>query len=558
MASILRIRRRASGLAGAPASLENAELAFNEVDNILYYGKGTGGAGGTATTIEAIGGPGSMVTLTGTQTIAGDKTFSGAVNLGVNGTATTPASSDNTTKVATTAFVKAQNYVTGNQTVTLSGDVTGSGTTAITATLANTGSAGTYTKVTTDAKGRVTSGTTLAAGDIPTLTASKISDFDTRVHTSRLDQLTVPLADVSLNSRKLTNLADPIAAQDAATKAYVDAARSGLDAKESVRAATNSYVTLSGPRTIDGVAVVAGDRVLVKNQITATENGIYVAAEGAWTRATDSDTNAKVTSGMFTFVTEGTANDNSGWVLATNDPITLGTTALSFVQFSGAGSIEAGDGLTKAGNTINVVAGTGLATTADSVGLTGQSLALHNLSTNGLFARTGAGTVAARSVAGTTNRVTVSNGDGVSANPTVDIASTYVGQSSITTLGTIVTGVWNGTTIALANGGTGATTAANARTNLGLVIGTNVQAYNSNLAALAGLSGVADRLPYFTGAGTMAIATFSAFGRSLVDDADASTARATLGLGTIAVQAANNVAITGGTIDNVVHDGGTF
>jgi hypothetical protein len=91
-----------------------------------------------------------------------------------------------------------------------------------------------------------------------------------------------------------------------------------------------------------------------------------------------------------------------------------------------------------------------------------------------------------------------------------------------------------------------------------LIIGTNVQAYDSNLAALAELSGVADRLPYFTGEDTMAVATFSAFGRSLVDDADASTARTTLGLGTIAVQAANNVAITGGTIDNVIHDGGTF
>ena len=409
MANTVRIKRRlAGGASGAPSSLENAELAFNEQDSVLYYGVGTGGSGGSATSILAIGGPGAMVSLSGTQTVTGNKTFTGSVDLtGSTATASTQLTSDSSTKLATTAYVKGQNYLTGNQSITVSGDASGSGTTSITLTLAAAGTAGTYTKVTTDSKGRVTSGTTLSATDIPTLTAAKISDFDTQVRTSRLDQMAAPTASVSLNSQKITNLATPTADTDAATKAYVDAARSGLDVKGSVRAATTANITLSGAQTIDGVSVIAGDRVLVKDQSTASTNGIYVAAASTWSRATDADVDAEVHAGMFTFVEEGTANADSGWVLTTNNPIVVGSTALAFAQFSGAGQITAGAGLTKTGNTIDAV--------------------------------------------GTANRITVN------AN-SIDIASTYVGQTSITTLGTIATGVWNGTTIAVANGGSGATT----------------------------------------------------------------------------------------------------
>ena len=409
MANTVRIKRRlAGGSPGAPSSLENAEIAFNEQDSVLYYGVGTGGSGGSATSILAIGGPGAMVSLSGTQTVTGNKTFTGSVDLtGSTATASTQLTSDNSTKLATTAYVKGQNYLTGNQSITVSGDASGSGTTSITLTLAAAGTAGTYTKVTTDSKGRVTSGTTLSATDIPTLTAAKISDFDTQVRTSRLDQMAAPTASVSLNSQKITNLATPTADTDAATKAYVDAARSGLDVKGSVRAATTANITLSGAQTIDGVSVIAGDRVLVKDQSTASTNGIYVAAASTWSRATDADVDAEVHAGMFTFVEEGTANADSGWVLTTNNPIVVGSTALAFAQFSGAGQITAGAGLTKTGNTIDAV--------------------------------------------GTANRITVN------AN-SIDIASTYVGQTSITTLGTIATGVWNGTTIAVANGGSGATT----------------------------------------------------------------------------------------------------
>jgi len=209
----------------------------------------------------------------------------------------------------------------------------------------------------------------------------------------------------------------------AATKSYVDAARSGLDVKASVRAATTAPINLASDLeagdTLDtNVTLVAGDRVLVKDQSTASENGIYVVqASGAAVRATDFDSNAEVTPGAFTFVEEGTLNADSGWVLTTNGTINVGVTGLTWALFSVAGSIFAGDGLTKTGNTLNVV--------------------------------------------GTTNRISVSA-------DAVDISSSYVGQSSITTLGTITTGVWNGTDVAVADGGTGASDAASARTNLGI------------------------------------------------------------------------------------------
>lgn len=259
----------------------------------------------------------------------------------------------------------------------------------------------------------------------------------------------------------------------------VDAARTGLDVKSSVRAATTANITLSNTQTVDGVALAVGDRVLVKDQATATENGIYIVAGGAWTRATDFDTTTEVTAGAFTFVESGTANADSGWVVSTDGAITVGTTAIAFAQFSGAGQITAGNGLTKTGNTLNVGAGTGLAVNADDIALSGQALALHNLASNGIITRTAAGTVAARTVTGTANRVTVTNGDGVAGNPIIDIASNYVGQSTITTLGTITTGTWNAGVMGVAYGGTG----LNTLTSRGIVFGNGTAAAGVTAAA---------------------------------------------------------------------------
>lgn len=187
-------------------------------------------------------------------------------------------------------------------------------------------------------------------------------------------------ADTSFSNFKITNLATPTADADAATKAYVDATRTGLDVKQSVRAASTASVTVTytaaggtstrgqitaAPNTLDGVTLAANDRILLKDQGTGAQNGIWVVstlgtgANGVWDRATDFDADAEVTAGAFVFVEEGTTNADSGWVLTTNNPIIIGGasgTALVWVQFSGAGQITANNGLTKSGNTISLAA----------------------------------------------------------------------------------------------------------------------------------------------------------------------------------------------------------
>jgi len=159
---------------------------------------------------------------------------------------------------------------------------------------------------------------------------------------------------IDAGNQLISNVTDPVAAQDAATKAYVDAYVNGLDWKNSVRVLADTNITLSGVQTIDGVLLVAGDRVLVAGQTTGSANGIYVVAAGAWSRATDADVSAEVTPNLAVFVEEGTANADTGWTLITDGPITLGTTALVFSQFTGTGSIIAGAGILKTSNTLDV------------------------------------------------------------------------------------------------------------------------------------------------------------------------------------------------------------
>jgi|GEM_PF-4777285 len=147
----------------------------------------------------------------------------------------------------------------------------------------------------------------------------------------------------------ITGLPDPTNPQDAATKAYVDAVIQGLDPKPSVRVATTTNITLSGLQAVDGITVSAGDRVLVKNQSSAPTNGILIASAGAWTRAADFDAWVEIP-GAFCFVEDGTTNAGSGWVCTSKAGGTLGTTAVTWSQFSGGGSYTAGVGLTLTGN----------------------------------------------------------------------------------------------------------------------------------------------------------------------------------------------------------------
>lgn len=234
---------------------------------------------------------------------------------------------------------------------------------------------------------------------------------------------------IDMTSHKITNLAEPTADSDAATKYYVDAARSGLDIKNSVKAATTGPITLSNTQTIDGIALSVGDRVLVKDQATASQNGIYVVAAGAWSRAADADQPAELNPGTFVFVEQGTINDNTGFVVVSDSVITIGTDPINWTLFSSSGTLIAGAGLSKNGYTLEVNTANGLEVVSDNVQLAATVAGAGLTYTSGVL-----------DVVGTANRLTVN------AN-SIDIASTYVGQTSIVTLGTVTTGTWQATVI---------------------------------------------------------------------------------------------------------------
>lgn len=221
--------------------------------------------------------------------------------------------------------------------------------------------------------------------------AATISDLTTAIQAIRLDQHAAPIAAVSLNSQKITNLAEPTVATDAATKNYVDSAVNGTDWKQSVRCATTgaNLAALSGLLTIDGVTVVANDRVLVKDQTTGSANGIYLAASGAWTRSLDADANAEVTAGLSVMVTEGTTLADSQWRLTTNDAVVVGTTALVFAQIGAGSSYTSGTGINVAGNVINIDTAVTVRKFAQTVG-DGSAVSIavtHGLNTLDVIAR---------------------------------------------------------------------------------------------------------------------------------------------------------------------------
>lgn len=396
-------------LSTAPSTPVEGQIYYNSVSQTVFVCT----TGGASPAFKDLGKQGTVTTVSGTSPIQ------------VTDGSTTPSISISAADGTSAGSMSAAHYTLVNNATNLN----------TASTLVKRDSSGNFSAgtITANLTGDVTGNVSGSAGTVLALTGLDTDDLsegttnlyytDARVQANRLDQLSAPTASVSLNSQKITNLATPTDDTDAATKAYVDASRSGLDVKASVRAATTIDVTLSGTQTIDGVTLIAGDRVLVKNQNTASENGIWVVSASTWSRSTDADSDVEVTSGLFTFVEEGTVNGDSGWVLTTNNPITVGTTGLTFAQFSGAGQVTAGAGLTKTGNTIDVV--------------------------------------------GTADRITV-NAD------SVDIASTYVGQSSITTLGTISTGTWNGSTVGVGYGGTGVTSF----TSNGIVFGNGSSALN--------------------------------------------------------------------------------
>jgi hypothetical protein len=295
----------------------------------------------------------------------------------------------------------------------------GSGTVTTVSVASANGFAGSVASATTTPAITITTTVTgILKGNGTAISAASGSDLPS------LDTITPPAANLSLNSHKITNVLDPTTAQDAATKNYVDAAIQGVQTKPSANYATTAALpsstyangtsgvgaTLTGNAngalaTQDGQTPAAGDLILVKNQATAAQNGLYtVTTLGTGgtpfvlTRHVDMDVSAEF-GGALIAVEAGTTNGGSLWLCAVNNP-TVGTTSITFTEINKAADLAAGTGITISGNT-------------------------------------------------------------------VAIDTAYVGQTSITTLGTVTTGTWSATTVALNKGGTGSTTASGARTNLG-------------------------------------------------------------------------------------------
>jgi len=171
---------------------------------------------------------------------------------------------------------------------------------------------------------------------------------------ARLDQTETIGAVWGFGANLPTASANPTTGTQLARKSYVDSVAQGLDIKDSVKGATTANITLSGTQTIDGVSILADDRVLVKNQSTGTQNGVYICAAGAWARASDF-ASGEDEAGAFTFIEQGSVNADTGWVCTNNKGSgVVGTDALVFSQFSGAGTFTAGDGLDLAGSVFSV------------------------------------------------------------------------------------------------------------------------------------------------------------------------------------------------------------
>jgi hypothetical protein len=481
-----------------------------------------------------------------------------------------------------------------------------------------------------------------ASGDLPV--ADKIvhaGDTDTAIRFPATNTMSVETGGTERfkveNSTITTTVpivlpADPTLPLQAATKEYVDTlVASGIHFHQPVRvespvnlnatynngtSGVGATLTNAGTQValvIDGVTVATNDRVLVYQQTTQTQNGVYVVTSTGsgstnWVLTRSADTDSYVindanglSEGSTVFVQQGTTGAGETYTCNTSGVITFGTTNITFAQISSAQIYSAGSGLALTGTVFSNTApdqtvtltqggattitgtypnfmissvnttytaggGIGLTTTEFSVaagsGLTQDADGLSHADTSSQASVDNTGATFIQDV----NLDTFGHVTGLAS---VTVTPSLIGAPSTTGVG--ASGSWGisvtGTaanvtgTVAVGNGGTGATTDSQARTNLGLAIGSNVQAYDAGLQSISGLTTSANQMIYTTASDTYATTSLTAAGRAILDDADAAAQRTTLGLGTMATQAASSVSITGGSISGItdlaIADGGT-
>jgi hypothetical protein len=575
MSNTIRIKRRASGASGAPSTLKNAELAFNEVDNVLYYGFGTD-INGDANTVISIGGSGAFLTLSGVQTITGNKTFSGTVDLGSSAIAATKSPNNNSTSVATTAYVDAA--VTG---ATVSSEqvqdivgaqiVTNGVHTGISASYDDAGDGAIDLALTTTGVASSSHGN---ASHVSTFTVDTYGRLTAAGNTA-----------ISIATNQVSGLAEVI--EDTAAALFTNGTHTGIAATYDD---ANSKVNLD---VADFTITLGGDltgNVTITNLGSATLNATVAANSVALGTDTTGDYVGSISAG--TGISVSNTGTEGGTFTVTNSGVTglAGTT--NEIEVSGAtGSVTIGlpdsvtitTDLSVGGNaTITgnlTVNGTVSTINSTTITVDDKNLELGSTASPSDATADGGGITLKGTTDKTFNWVdatdswtssehfNLSTGKEFKIAGTSVLSATSLGTgvtgSSLTSVGTIGTGVWQGTAVGISYGGTGATDAPTARTNLGLAIGTNVQAYDATLAALANVSVSGNTLIYATDVDTFTTTTLSSYIRTLLDDSDAATARGTLGLGTISTQNSNNVSITGGsissiTLDLVTIDGGTF